>query len=92
MKNEPKTLLAARLLELHCTRVPEWVQARLLPLVEAEARIIETKAEDQLQRHVSRAITIKTVATAFAAGPLPPIGEGSKGEATPPLLPTVFKA
>ena len=89
MKDQAKNLLAARLKELRCERVPDWLHARLLPQVEAEAVTIEAKARQQLTRRIARTITVRTIAAAFLAE-ASANGEGSKGEATPPLLPTGF--
>jgi len=93
MKLDSKTALTERLQQLHCTRVPEWVQMLLFPVVEAEANALEAKMAQQLRRNVARKITVKTVATAFVAGAPAPAGnkgnrEGFQGEATPPLEPT----
>lgn len=89
---ETKILLAQRLAELNCDRVPPWLQARLLPLIEAEAAAVAVKAEQQLNRRVARVITTRSIAAAFLAGAPAQTGEGSEGEATPPLRPTVNKA
>ena len=94
MKPELKSILNKRLADLHCTRVPDWVTERLLPIVEAEATNTEAKAAQQLRRQVARQITVKTVAAAFVAG-APATGasgenrEGFQGEsANSPLGPT----
>jgi len=91
MKVDSKTILAERLRQLHCDRLPEWAQARLLPIIETEAQTITLKAERQLRRNVARKITVKVIATAIVNGaPAPKNREGSKGEnASSPLLPTV---
>jgi len=89
---DAKILLAARLAELNCDRVPSWLPARLLPLIEAEAADVAAKAEQQLNRRVARVVTIKSIAAAFLAGPQASQnnGEGSKGEGEATLLlPTV---
>jgi len=92
MKLDSKTVLSERLQQLHCERVPEWVQAELFPLVKAEADALEAKMAQQLRRQIARKITVKTVASAIVAGAPAPMGtgdkEGSKGESTTPLLPT----
>lgn len=94
MKDQAKSLLTERLSQLHCERVPAWLQARLLATVEAEAASIDAKAQQQLHRRISRVITVHTVAAAFLAGPPASNGEGSKGEgANASLLsPTGFEA
>ena len=92
MKVDSKTILAERLRELLCDRLPEWAQARLLPIIETEAQTLTLKAQRQLRRNVARKITVKVIAGAIVAGA--PNGnrdnrEGSKGEsANSPLLPT----
>lgn len=88
MKDRAKILLVQRLAELKCERVPAWLHAHLLPLVETEAAAVAAKADQQLQRRLGRVITVKSIAAAFLAGAPADNGEGSKGEATPPLLPT----
>ena len=92
MKVDNRTLLADRLAKLHCERVPDWLQARLLALVEVQARAIAAKAERQLHRVIERKITAKVIASAFLAGPVACLEEGSQGEAQPLLGPTGFKA
>ena len=88
---DTKILLGDRLKELGCDRLPPWVLPRLILLVEAEAADVVAKADQQILRRVARVITTKSVAAAFVAGPPASAdGEGSKGEAKHPLLPTGF--
>lgn len=87
---DTKSLLADRLKELGCDRIPAWVTPRLLPEVESIVADVTTKADRQIARRIARSVTVKAVAAAFVAGP-PATGEGSKGEAVKPtLLPTGF--
>jgi hypothetical protein len=94
MKLDSKTVLSERLQQLHCERVPEWVQAELFPLVKAEADALEAKMAQQLRRQIARKITVKTVASAIVSGaPVPTETgknkEGFQGEnASSPLEPT----
>jgi len=90
MKLDSKTILTERLQQLHCERLPQWVQLLLFPVVEAEASKVEAKAIQQLRRQVARTITTKTVAMALVAGaPAPQNREGFQGEnASSPLEPT----
>ena len=86
---DTKSLLADRLKALGCDRIPAWVIPRLIPVVESVVADVTAKADRQILRRIAREVTVKTVATAFVAGP-PATGEGSKGEAVKPsLLPTV---
>jgi hypothetical protein len=86
---DSKTLLNERLKLLKCDKVPSWLPAHLLPLVEAEITRANNKIEQQMNRRIARIITVNAVAAAFLAGP-PADGEGSKGEDNVhPLLPTV---
>jgi len=95
MNDQAKLLLAARLKELRCDRVPPWLYDRLLLSAEFHAAIVADVAEQQLQRRIARAITTKSIAAAFLAGPQASQnnGEGSKGEGEATLLlPTGNKA
>jgi len=98
MKLDSKNLLAERLRQLHCERVPEWVAVKLLPIVDAEAVNVEAKAVKQLRRNIARKITVKVIAGAITTGAPVPTGtgenrEGFQGEnASSPLEPTVKTA
>ena len=72
MKSEANTLLNDQLAKLNCHRVPSWLQARLMTLIEAEEAKINKKAQQQLRRVVNRKFTTKLIAAEFLNAP-PPI-------------------
>lgn len=63
-------MLIARLGEIKCERLPEWVAPRLLTQIESEASVIGTRAEQELRDRVTRIVTVKAVSVALASGPL----------------------
>lgn len=70
MKFDCKSLLVARLGEIKCERLPEWVAPRLLSQIEGEASAIGVRAEQELRERVARVVSVKSVAAALAVGPL----------------------